>query len=288
MDILYCNCKKVKIDSFSIFAFKFIDNNCDVVPYRVRTRRSGDWSLRSAVFSAPWSRARGPWKMPRMNWANARRCLLATTPWVTLSCGLDLALNPCCWCLHALEHLRLACLIDANTCMRIFMRWLIVHFTGFPAMAREQSRPLQAKGRLTIVSHERCHSSDSDGHLRWPWRHWLYCRGLGCAEHVSTSLCVRLYQQYLHERWCFALFFSESACCLQNFWNEVRLVCSQSNIVEFSRDIRLLAALQEDQSDGDKLLDAARKLASAFSDLLNAAQPGSKEVDIVAWQYVEN
>ena len=53
---------------------------------------------------------------------------------------------------------------------------------------------------------------------------------------------------------------------------------SQSNIIEFSRDVRLLAALQDDQSDGDKLLDAARKLASAFSDLLNAAQPGSQEV----------
>lgn len=66
------------------------------------------------------------------------------------------------------------------------------------------------------------------------------------------------------------------------------MVCSQSNIVEFSRDIRLLAALQEDQSDGDKLLDAARKLASAFSDLLNAAQPGSKEVNIITWQYVDN
>ena len=53
---------------------------------------------------------------------------------------------------------------------------------------------------------------------------------------------------------------------------------SSSNIGEFSKDVRLLAALEETESDGDKLLDAARKLAGAFSDLLNAAQPGSNEV----------
>jgi talin len=51
-----------------------------------------------------------------------------------------------------------------------------------------------------------------------------------------------------------------------------------SNIGEFSRDMRMLAALEEDASDGDKLLDAARRLAGAFSELLRAAQPGSQEV----------
>lgn len=40
----------------------------------------------------------------------------------------------------------------------------------------------------------------------------------------------------------------------------------------------MLAALEEDESDGDKLLDAARRLAGAFSELLKAAQPGSQEV----------
>ena len=50
-----------------------------------------------------------------------------------------------------------------------------------------------------------------------------------------------------------------------------------SNIGEFSRDVRLLAALQEEESDGDRLLDAARKLASAFTNLLKAAQPGTAE-----------
>jgi len=40
----------------------------------------------------------------------------------------------------------------------------------------------------------------------------------------------------------------------------------------------MLAALEETESDGDKLLDAARRLAGAFSELLTAAQPGSAEV----------
>jgi len=53
---------------------------------------------------------------------------------------------------------------------------------------------------------------------------------------------------------------------------------SSSNIGEFSKDVRMLAALEETESDGDKLLDAARRLAGAFSELLTAAQPGSAEV----------
>jgi len=40
----------------------------------------------------------------------------------------------------------------------------------------------------------------------------------------------------------------------------------------------MLAALEEAESDGDKLLEAARRLAGAFSELLTAAQPGSAEV----------
>ena len=55
---------------------------------------------------------------------------------------------------------------------------------------------------------------------------------------------------------------------------------SSSNIGEFSRDVRLLAALQEEESDGERLLDAARKLASAFTNLLKAAQPGTAEVSL--------
>ncbi|KAL8568329.1 hypothetical protein ACOMHN_040902 [Nucella lapillus] len=50
-----------------------------------------------------------------------------------------------------------------------------------------------------------------------------------------------------------------------------------SNMGQFSRDVKMLAALGEDQNAGDKLLDATRTLCGAFSDLLNAAQPGSRE-----------
>ena len=53
---------------------------------------------------------------------------------------------------------------------------------------------------------------------------------------------------------------------------------SSSNIGEFSKDVKMLAALQEEDNDGDKLLDAARRLAGAFSDLLSAAQPDTQEV----------
>lgn len=61
-------------------------------------------------------------------------------------------------------------------------------------------------------------------------------------------------------------------------YNLVPCLSSSSNIGEFSKDVRLLAALEEAENDGDKLLDAARRLAGAFSELLNAAQPGSNEV----------
>lgn len=47
---------------------------------------------------------------------------------------------------------------------------------------------------------------------------------------------------------------------------------------EFSKDVRTFAALEENDNDGDKLLDAARRLAGAFSELLTVAQPGSNEV----------
>lgn len=48
-----------------------------------------------------------------------------------------------------------------------------------------------------------------------------------------------------------------------------------SNLGEFSHDVKMLAALQGENT-GNKLMEAAKILAGAFSDLLNAAQPGSK------------
>ncbi|XP_046684218.1 talin-1 isoform X2 [Homalodisca vitripennis] len=50
-----------------------------------------------------------------------------------------------------------------------------------------------------------------------------------------------------------------------------------SNLPEMSRGVRMLAALMDDEDSGDKLLDAARKLCTAFSDLLRAAEPETKE-----------
>ncbi|XP_070178806.1 talin-1-like [Littorina saxatilis] len=50
-----------------------------------------------------------------------------------------------------------------------------------------------------------------------------------------------------------------------------------SNMGQFSRDVKMVAALGEDDHSGDKLMDATRRLCGAFSELLNAAQPGSRE-----------
>ena len=57
------------------------------------------------------------------------------------------------------------------------------------------------------------------------------------------------------------------------------LFFSSANLPEFSKDARLLAALEEEENDSDRLLDAARRLAGAFSALLTAAQPENKEVN---------
>uniref|UniRef100_T1K2Z5 I/LWEQ domain-containing protein n=2 Tax=Tetranychus urticae TaxID=32264 RepID=T1K2Z5_TETUR len=49
-----------------------------------------------------------------------------------------------------------------------------------------------------------------------------------------------------------------------------------SNLPEMSKDVRVIATLMEDEAKGDELLDAARRLCKAFSDLLKAAEPTSK------------
>lgn len=49
-----------------------------------------------------------------------------------------------------------------------------------------------------------------------------------------------------------------------------------SGLPEVAKDVRVLAALMDDS--GDKLIDATRKLCDAFSDLLTAAEPDTKEV----------
>lgn len=50
-----------------------------------------------------------------------------------------------------------------------------------------------------------------------------------------------------------------------------------SNLPEMSKDVKMIAALMDDEDSGDKLLDAARRLCNAFSDLLRAAEPQNKE-----------
>ncbi|XP_053983422.1 talin-1 isoform X3 [Hylaeus volcanicus] len=50
-----------------------------------------------------------------------------------------------------------------------------------------------------------------------------------------------------------------------------------SNLPEMTKGVRMIAALMDDDTSGDRLLDAARKLCSAFSDLLKATEPETKE-----------
>lgn len=49
------------------------------------------------------------------------------------------------------------------------------------------------------------------------------------------------------------------------------------SIPEVTKEVRLIAALMDDTDNGDKLLEATRKLCNAFSDLLKAAEPEAKD-----------
>ena len=49
------------------------------------------------------------------------------------------------------------------------------------------------------------------------------------------------------------------------------------SIPEVTKEVRLIAALMDDDHNGDKLLEATRKLCNAFSDLLKAAEPEAKD-----------
>ncbi|KAK0087903.1 hypothetical protein PV325_013782 [Microctonus aethiopoides] len=50
-----------------------------------------------------------------------------------------------------------------------------------------------------------------------------------------------------------------------------------THLPEVTKGVRMIAALMEDDSSGERLLDAARKLCTAFSDLLRATEPETKE-----------
>lgn len=47
-----------------------------------------------------------------------------------------------------------------------------------------------------------------------------------------------------------------------------------TNLPGVAKDIKLVAATMDDEETGERLMDAARRLCKAFSDLLNAAEPG--------------
>ena len=51
-----------------------------------------------------------------------------------------------------------------------------------------------------------------------------------------------------------------------------------TNLPEMTKGVRMIAALMDDDTTGLRLLDAARKLCTAFSDLLKATEPETKEV----------
>lgn len=55
-----------------------------------------------------------------------------------------------------------------------------------------------------------------------------------------------------------------------------------TNLPEMTKGVRMIAALMDDESSGERLLDAARKLCSAFSDLLKATEPETKEVSSIS------
>lgn len=50
-----------------------------------------------------------------------------------------------------------------------------------------------------------------------------------------------------------------------------------TNLSEMSKDVKMIAALMDDDLQGENLLDAARNLCAAFYDLLKAAEPETKE-----------
>jgi hypothetical protein len=61
--------------------------------------------------------------------------------------------------------------------------------------------------------------------------------------------------------------------------NVVTSFCSSSNLEELTKGIQMIAALMDDDDDGNKLQDAAKNLTDAFSNLLKAAHgsPGAPD-----------
>lgn len=62
------------------------------------------------------------------------------------------------------------------------------------------------------------------------------------------------------------------------FQTNLILIFSTTNLSEMSKDVKMIAALMDDDLQGENILDAARNLCAAFYDLLKAAEPETKEV----------
>ena len=69
-------------------------------------------------------------------------------------------------------------------------------------------------------------------------------------------------------------------------WLYLMVTYRTTNITELCKDMRMVAALTDDEKESERLLMAAKRLADAFSDMLRLAQPDSKEVRFLAdWRY---
>ena len=60
---------------------------------------------------------------------------------------------------------------------------------------------------------------------------------------------------------------------------------SSTNLTELAKACRMIAALRPHEKGSDDLLNAARKLAAATANLLNASQPENLEVIIASFCY---
>ena len=56
------------------------------------------------------------------------------------------------------------------------------------------------------------------------------------------------------------------------------IITISSNFPEMTKEVKTIAALMEDCSSGDKLINATKKLCCAFTDLLKTAEPEIREV----------
>jgi hypothetical protein len=96
---------------------------------------------------------------------------------------------------------------------------------------------------------------------------------------ITGALIMKEYKQM--EPYCVLLYVIGSADEVDHTAVGAAITTITTNLPEMTRGVRMIAALMDDDSSGEKLLDAARKLCTAFSDLLKAAEPETKEVFVM-------